>query len=180
MTLSVFVKKNVGDFFAIRAQGTYPNRIDSTFQFSTETFTNSVSGVGFSDGGSTFKDYGNDWYRLIVNFDTDFAATLLTLFSPRSSIGTVDQTDSASNSSVYIWGAQCEYNKFSSYIPTTSAAVTRTVDICSITTPSGVVSITETYFDDSFNVITLIPTTYSISNGFRSIIEQRIKKVIME
>ena len=170
--LSVFVKKNVGDFFAMRAQGTYPNRIDTTFQFSTETFTNSVAGVGFSDGGSTFKYYGNNWYRLTVDFDTDFAATLTCLFSARSIAGSVDSTDSSSESSVFLWGAQCEYNSLTSYIPTDSATKTRFAETCTVTTPDDVTTITETYADNTTNVITTIPTTYSVSI-------KEIKKIIM-
>ena len=84
MTLSVFVKKNVGDFFAIRAQGIYPHRIDTLFQFSTETLTSSESGNGnFSFISASFKKYTNDWYRLDVSFETDEAATLTTLFSAK-------------------------------------------------------------------------------------------------
>ena len=131
MTLSVFVKKNVGDFFAIRAQGIYPHRIDTLFQFSTETLTSSESGNGnFSFISASFKKYTNDWYRLDVSFETDEAATLTSLFSARSSSGQVDSTDSASDSSVFIWGAQCEYDYLSSYIQTTTSAQTRLKEIC--------------------------------------------------
>ncbi len=130
MTLSVFVKKNVGDFFAMRAQGTYPNRVDSLFQFSTETFTSSESGNNFSFISASFKKYANDWYRLNVSFETDEAATLTTLFSPRSLTGQVDSTDSASDSSVFIWGAQCENDNSTSYIKTTTSAQTRLKDVC--------------------------------------------------
>lgn len=170
MTLSVFVKKNEGDFFAMRAQGTYPNRIDTTFQFSTETFTN--NSINFSDGGSNFQYYGNNWYRLRVNFDTDFAATLTCLFSARSQAGTVDSTDSSNESSVFLWGAQCEYNSVTSYIPTDSSTKTRFAETCTVTTPDDVIKITETFSDDRSNIITTIPTTYSVSIG-------EIKNVIM-
>ena len=131
MTLSVFVKKNVGDFFAIRAQGTYPNRVDSLFQFSNETFTSSEAGSNFSFISASFKKYTNDWYRLDVSFETDEAETLTSLFSARSSSGSVDvPTDSSSDSSVFIWGAQCEYDNLSSYIKTTTSAQTRLKETC--------------------------------------------------
>ena len=130
MTLSVFVKKNVGDFFAIRAQGTYPNRIDTLFQFSNETFTFSEAGNNFSFISASFKKYTNDWYRLDVSFETDEAETLTSLFSPRSISGSVDSTDSVTNSSVFIWGAQCEYENLSSYIQTTTSAQTRLKETC--------------------------------------------------
>jgi hypothetical protein len=53
-----------------------------------------------------------------------------------------------------------------------TGSTTRDADVCTITTPSGVTSITETFADDTTNVITSIPTTYRISEG-------KIKKVIM-
>jgi len=130
MTLSIFVKKNVGDFFAMRAQGTYPNRVDTLFQFSTETFTSSEAGNNFSFISASFKKYANNWYRLDVSFETDEAATLTSLFSPRSVSGSVDSNDSVANSSVFIWGAQCEYENLSSYIKTTTSAQTRIKEIC--------------------------------------------------
>ena len=75
---------------------------------------------------------------------------------------------------ISIWGAQVEVDcdSASSLIYTTTAQ-TRNADVCSVTTPSGVTTITETFSDDTTNVITTIPSTYTISEG-------RIKKVIME
>ena len=64
MTLSVFVKKNVGDFFAIRAQGIYPHRIDTLFQFSTETLTSSESG----NGNFSFISASSKRYQSLVYF----------------------------------------------------------------------------------------------------------------
>ena len=79
-----------------------------------------------------------------------------------------------SEDEVYVWGFQVELGaSASSFIfNTTGSDVTRNADVCTITTPSGVVKITETFADDTTNVITSIPTTYTVSNG-------RIKKVIM-
>ena len=172
MTLSVFVRQNVGDYFALRAQGTYPNRVDVLFQFSTKTFTTSEGGVDFQLTSTNYDDYGNGWYRLSFKYETDSAATCTVLFSPRTIAGQVDSTDGASNSSVFLWGAQCEYDDLSSFSPTTTGSVTREAESCSITTPSGVTEIVETFSDDTTNTITTIPSTYSISSG-------RIKKVIM-
>ena len=146
MTMSVFVKENVGDYFAMRAQGFYPARADIIFQFSTKTFTTSVSGSNFSLDSTKYEDYGNGWYRLSAKFNTDSFTTMACLFSPRSSSGQVDATDSASDSSVYLWGAQCEYDNLSSFIPTTTAAVTRNAETCSGSGNSNV-------FNDSEGVL---------------------------
>jgi len=172
MTLSVFVRQNVGDYFALRVQGTYPNRVDVLFQFSTKTFTTSEGGVDFQLISTNYDDYKNGWYRLSFKYETDSAATCAVLFSPRTIAGQVDSTDGASDSSVFLWGSQCEYNDLSSFIPTTTGSATRELEACSVTTPSGVTQIVETFSDDTTNTITSIPTTYTISSG-------KVKKVIM-
>ena len=130
MTLSVFVKQNVGDFFAMRSQGFYPSRADIIFQFSTKTFTTSVSGTNFTIESTSYEDYGNGWYRLSAKFNTDAYPTLACLFSARSLSGQVDGTDSSSDSSVYLWGAQCELGDLTSFIPTTTSTQTRFAESC--------------------------------------------------
>jgi len=170
---SVFVKQGEGDFFAFRITGTYPNRADAIFQFSNTTLTTSVAGADFTVTSSKVENYGNGWYRISVVYNTDAAATIGSTFSPRGSSGTIDTTDTSTDAFVYLWGCQVEEGtSLTSYIETTSAQATRNADVCNVTTPSGVVKITETFSDDTTNVITSIPTTYTISDG-------KIKKVIM-
>ena len=76
------------------------------------------------------------------------------------------------SNTIDVWGLQFEVGSLSSYIKTTSSAVTREADVCSVTTPSGVTQIVETVSDDTTNTITSIPTTYTVSSG-------KVKKVIM-
>jgi hypothetical protein len=170
---SVFVKQGEGDFFSFRMQGTYPNRADAIFQFSNTTLTTSVAGSDFTVTSSKVENYGNGWYRLSVVYNTDAAATITSLFSPRGTTGQVDVSDTSTSAFVYLWGCQVEEGaSLTSYIKTGSGMETRNADVCSITTPSGVVKITETFSDDTTNVITSIPGTYTVSEG-------KIKKVIM-
>ena len=71
---------------------------------------------------------------------------------------------------VFIWGIQLEEASTpSSYIVTTSASATRNADVLSVTGLSGSSTVTETFEDDSTNVISN-PSTYTMSTG-------RIKKV---
>lgn len=170
---SVFVKQGEGDFFAFRAQGSYPNRMDAIFQFSNTTLTTSVAGADFTVASSKVENYGNGWYRLSVVYNTDAASTIISIFSPRGTTGSVDSSDTSTSAFVYLWGCQVEEGaSLTSYIKTGSGTATRNADVCSITTPSGVVKITETFSDDTTNVITSIPATYTVSEG-------KIKKVIM-
>ena len=71
---------------------------------------------------------------------------------------------------VYIWGIQLEEASTpSSYIVTGAAQATRNADVLSVTGLSGTSTVTETFEDDSTNVISN-PSTYTMSTG-------RIKKV---
>jgi hypothetical protein len=172
ITTSMFVKKGEGDFFAIRQQGSYPNRGEVKYQFSTNTITTSVAGSDFTVVGSSVEDYGNGWVRISATFNTDASSTVSTLFSPRATDGTVDASDTSDSAYAYVWGIQVEEGYLTSYIKTENGTVTRFADVCSVTTPSGVTEIVETFSDDTTNTITTIPATYTISEG-------KIKKVIM-
>ena len=128
---SFFVKQGQGDFIAFRGQGSYPNRVDAIFQFSTKTLTTSEAGSDFTVTSSQVQDYGNGWYRLSIVYNTDTAATLASLLSPRATSGQVDATDTYTTAFAYVWGVQFEEGSFlSSYIETGSAATTRLADIC--------------------------------------------------
>ena len=170
---SVFVKQGEGDFFAFRSQGVYADgRGEAIYQFSTNTLTVSASGQ-YSVVTSSVENYGNGWYRLSATFNTDAHTQASTIFSPRGTSGQIDATDTSTTAFAYVWGVQFEEGStLSSYIPTTTTQ-TRFADVCSITTPTGVAKITETFADNTTNVITSIPTTYTVSNGL-------IKKIIMD
>ncbi len=128
---SVFVKQGDGDFFAFRAQGTYPNRMDAIFQFSNTTLTTSVSGADFTVTSSKVENYGNGWYRLSVVYNTDAAATIISLFSPRGTSGQVDSSDTSTSAFVYLWGFQVEEGaSLTSYIETQGSTTTRNADTC--------------------------------------------------
>ena len=131
---SVFVKQGEGDFFAFRIQGTYPNRADAIIQFSNTTLTTSVAGADFTVTSSKVENYGNGWYRLSVVYNTDAAATITSLFSPRGTTGQVDVSDTSTSAFVYLWGCQVEEGAtLTSYIETPAdAAITRNLETCKI------------------------------------------------
>jgi hypothetical protein len=72
-------------------------------------------------------------------------------FSPRSTDGNIDNTDTSDNSFAYVWGAQTEVaNYVSSYIKTEASAVTRLKDECSDGGDADLFNLTEgTLFVDT-------------------------------
>ena len=130
-TTSIFVKQGEGDFFAIRAQGAYPNRVDLRFQFSTKQIIQYVAFSSFTALSSNVKEFKNGWFRISMTYTTDTAAGLTNYFSSRSSSGNTDSTDINANANCFLWGCQVEENSYeTSYVPTTNTSVTRTNDIC--------------------------------------------------
>lgn len=75
---------------------------------------------------------------------------------------------------VFAWGAQVEQgSSATSFIPTTFAAVTRNADIITVSPPTGTVKITTTFSDNTTQVLTTIPSTFTIPDGL-------IKQVLMQ
>lgn len=99
--------------------------------------------VGSKDAGvtSTITPAGNGFYRCTLTATTASTSAVLQ-FHLASADGTVVyQGDGTSG--IYLWGAQLELGAFAtSYIPTTSAALTRNADVATMT---------GTNFSDWFN-----------------------------
>lgn len=148
MTTSVFVKQGEGDYFALRVQGVYPNRVDARFQFSTKQIYSYNAAGTFTAGNTKVEEYGNGWFRLQLEYTTDANATVSSLFAPRASDGDLDATNSTSTSFVYLWGCQVEQSVgASTYIKTEASAVTRNFDDC-VNTSTFTLGADATFFYD--------------------------------
>ena len=110
---------------------------------------------GFSRHANTLpqsysvQSVGNGWYRVVItqNFATVSGVTYHIWLTPDSStsIGTSWTGDGVSG--VYAWGAQLEQGSFAtSYIPTTTVAVTRAADVITLLTSPWTGSDNETIF----------------------------------
>jgi len=124
------VSTNVISFFAKAAGKRFVYLITSGyadqafFDLQNKTVTYTPAGKT-----ATIQDVGNGWCRISL-YDGGFSYTQIGISDASGSTSvTSNGTDG-----VLIWGAQAEAGSFpTSYIPTTSASVTRSADVCQIT-----------------------------------------------
>jgi len=167
-TYSVYVKAD--GYSAIRINGGSSGNGYADFDTVTESILNS-GGTYFQD--AKINDEGNGWYRCSLTLSTGsgdnrFLILVLNELNQTSYIG--DGT-----SGVYVWHGQLEVlTEATSPIETDGQTETRNADVATLdTTGLNLTSITETFSDNSTNVITPVPTTYTVSQG-------RIKQIIGE
>jgi hypothetical protein len=131
-TLSVFAKKIDNDYIAIIGHSVNP----------TAAWFNLANGtVGTTEVNVTsasIVDYGNGWYRCSITATTVNRFTVLHASSNGGNTAPV-------NSETALWGFQLEASSSypTSYIPTTSATVTRNADVISKTGISSLIGQTE-------------------------------------
>ena len=130
-TISAFVKNGDANLVDLIFTGAgYPSAASIQFNLTTQT-ANVMSGTATA----SIQDYGNGWYRIIGTSTAGATASMNIRFSS-ASLNTI--------STFYIWGAQLEAGAYpTTYIPTTTAAVTRLADAASKTGVSSLIGQTE-------------------------------------
>ena len=97
----------------------------------SETWFDLVNGTVGTKGSNhtaSIVNFGNGWYRCSVS------STVTSVFASIYLADTNGSRVVTDSGGVYLWGAQLEAGAFpTSYIPTTSATVTRSADVASIT-----------------------------------------------
>ena len=92
--------------------------------------------VGTAEGTTTnrIEAYPNDWYRCSITFTSGTDGNQGIQFYLINNSSTSLNSSGANGEELYLWGAQMEAGSFAtSYIPTTTATVTRSADNASIT-----------------------------------------------
>ena len=127
-TISVFAK--AGNYGLFRIGNVSSVARSAWFNLDAGAVTGTVNG-----GTASMQNYGNGWYRCIYTSSGMVSGNPTVFFAPSDS---PNGTNAVSGSSIYFWGAQLETGSVAtSYIPTTTAAVTRNADVVLV---SGAVS----------------------------------------
>lgn len=129
-TFSIYAKANGRHIWLRLATST--TVANATFDLTAGTVAATIA------GSATIEALANGWYRCTITGTSDSTTAICRVNLIQTNNSTADYTGNGT-SGVYLWGAQLEAASFpSSYIPTTTASVTRAADALSITGVSGI------------------------------------------
>ena len=161
ITVSVFAKKNASDFLRVELG----NLCSCWFNLNTGATASNNAGSGnvlFSS--KSIQAISGGWYRCVLTVTTTTITTLLaSLYATNT-----DGVTSSVSSSIFLWGAQLEVGAFAtSYIPTTTIALTRAADVASVNTLSPWYNASEgtLYCESVSNASSVDSTNLALSDG---------------
>jgi hypothetical protein len=140
-TISIFAKAAASNFVYLRYYGGAANLFYTIIvDLSTGVVTNTRTGLSTTAATHAVTALSNGWYR--ISCTATHNSTNHFLIAGPCLTGTQDigasfgevPTAGTGNESIYLWGAQIEVGACpTSYIPTTTAATTRSADVATIT-----------------------------------------------
>ena len=136
-TISVFAKAGTSQILSLG--NVSRNLRGAWFNLNAGAVTGTVNG-----GTASMQNYGNGWYRCIYTSSGMVSGTNALI------VGLADAANALTatiGTNLYVWGAQLETGSVAtSYIPTTTGAVTRNADVISVTGVAGLIGQTEGTF----------------------------------
>jgi hypothetical protein len=139
-TTSIYAKKNTNNFIQLA----FSANIFNTNSWANFDLNNGVVGSVGSTATSSIQSVGNGWYRCTITATATATVANLVLFSLINSATSPRLETNTLSTSVFLWGAQLEAGAYpTSYIPTSSASVTRNADVISKTGIADLIGQTE-------------------------------------
>jgi hypothetical protein len=154
-TYSVFAKANTSNFIQIVFSGDFVLGSYANFDLSNGTITASANLT------PKIESIGNGWYRCSISATAGVSSiNSQIIYLINSGTASRGRAFTANGESVYLWGGQFEAGAYpTSYIPTSSASVTRNADVISrgnIFTNGLITASGGTWFVDLRNNIPMI------------------------
>jgi hypothetical protein len=130
-TVSVYAKKRDYNFLEISNRDN--NDSGMTFSKVFNLSTGALGSSGGTVGAAEIMAHPNGWYRCQVTFTADANTDTELYFKARTDDATSTTYSTTNGQGIYLWGAQSENKPYAtSYIPTTTVAVTRAADVAFI------------------------------------------------
>ena len=122
-TFSIWAKKAEKRYLKLQT------RVNSSTYRTVFDLQDGVITYDSGNENAKIEEYPNGWYRLSVQRTSTTTDDIVVYYYLNDSAGASDTV--ADSGGVYIWGSQVEKKDYlTSYIPTTTAQVTRTFDSC--------------------------------------------------
>ena len=154
-TESIFAKANTSNFIQF-SDGTSPILAVNLVTGAVTASTGVVSNVNV-------ESYGNGWFRISYVRNRTSTGTSTQLYFWPSDRASLSFSTTSSTCSCFVWGAQVELGSYAtSYIPTTTASVTRVVDAASVTGISSLIGQAEGTWYTEFTTGTVVPSNGDI------------------
>lgn len=167
-SLSFYIKPNGRDWIYVSLRNG-SGVLNRWFNITTGV-RGTISNTGASPHtlvNSSILDAGNGWWRVELNIVTNNVNTLTSLVATSTGNGVTSDFSGDTSKGYHIWGIQLEQNSSStSYIPTTSASVTRNAEtITTKTSLSSYIGTSGTIYFKGFLVFNATDRRITLSDG---------------